>query len=136
MAQMKLATILLITLSMLLPTLADTDQDLFQRSRALDQAIASAETVDEIFPHITQTSISRIEEKDDAGKEKVLAYLQMAVEMTPEGLQVMESKIESDQAALTVGVEEDGMSITREVEFRKEDGQWKVDLSGFLEGLN
>jgi hypothetical protein len=132
---MKRILLIMLTFALLLPALAETDQQLFKRSQEIDKVIASAQSVDQVFPYITSASVERIKQKDQAGQEKVLSFMQMGVEMTPEGLEIMESKIGSEQAALTVGVEEDGMSISREIEFRKEDGKWKLDLLAFLDQL-
>ena len=133
---MKYKLLVLLTLVLLLPALAVTDQELFQLSQDFDKAVDSAETVDQLFDYITSSSVERIKEKDQASQEKILTYLQMAVAMSPEDLKIIESKIGSEQAALTIGVEEDGMTMSREVEFRKDEGKWKLDLLAFLDKLS
>lgn len=131
----QLLTLFLIA-ALAVPVLGESAQDLFAQSQKFDKAVLEAETLETVFPYLTGNTVDRLKAMDQAGQDKVLMFLQLGIEMAPEDVKVLDSKIGEDEAALRVGIEEDDLSVSREVELRKEDGEWKINLNGMLNKLN
>ena len=120
-------------MSLFLPVMADEAQDFLHKSEEFGRVVEDAESVDQLFDFITAKSVERIKGKDKEAQAKVLYYLQMQQAMAPEEPKILESKIGSDQAVISIGEQEGEMTMSREVEFRKEGDHWKIDLGAFLD---
>jgi hypothetical protein len=115
----------------------ETAESFIPRVDAFDAAVRSASQFDDLYPILSANSVKELQTWTAPQREKAFQLLQMVVEMGPDApMSVKESKIGDEQAAITLElVEKDGnstMSVSREAEFRKEDGEWKTDLGAQL----
>lgn len=127
----------LLLLLLFLPSLADAKGEAVQASKAFDQAGIKAQSVKDLYPLVTATSVKMLSGLSAADQAKWLGLLQTMTKLeAAEGyFPLVDSKIKDNHATLTFKREKQEknskQSLIKEVLLVREGGTWKVDVSGY-----